>query len=306
LRPVILDMKEDKPMFRLGLALLYVTLCVAPARGQTAEQKKETIAYLRSLQTQSGGFLPARPPRGEDGQPSLRATTGALRALKYFGGQPRDAKACAAFVKSCFDDKTGGFRDKPSAKTDIITTAVGIMAMMELKAPVYGDAINYLRGSDTKNFEEIRMAAAGLEAVEKRSLQRDPWLKQIAEMRNHDGSYGKGDGMARDTGSAVVTILRLGGQLDKRDKVLEVLRSGQRSDGGFGKADTKTSDLESTYRIMRAFHMMNTQPADVDALRRFIARCRNTDGAYGIAPDQPSTVGSTYFAAIILHWLDSK
>ena len=66
---------------------------------------------------------------------------------------------------------------------------------------------------------------------------------------------------------------------------------------------TAGSDLETTYRVMRAFMMLKDRPSDVNGLRRFIARCRNTDGGYGVAPGQPSTVGGSYFAAIIRHWL---
>jgi hypothetical protein len=64
--------------------------------------------------------------------------------------------------------------------------------------------------------------------------------------------------------------------------------------------------LESSYRIMRCFMMLKEKPADVDAFKGFIAKCRNRDGGYGVAPGQPSSVGATYFASIILHWLDEK
>jgi hypothetical protein len=49
--------------------------------------------------------------------------------------------------------------------------------------------------------------------------------------------------------------------------------------------------------------MLRAKPADVERLRAFIAKCRNADGGYGVAPGQPSAVGSTYFAGIVLHWL---
>jgi hypothetical protein len=52
--------------------------------------------------------------------------------------------------------------------------------------------------------------------------------------------------------------------------------------------------------------MLKTQPADPDRLRAFIGKCRNADGGYGVAPGQLSSAGGTYFAAIILHWLDEK
>ena len=51
--------------------------------------------------------------------------------------------------------------------------------------------------------------------------------------------------------------------------------------------------------------MLKEKPAEPDKLRAFIAKCRNADGGYAVAPGQPSTAGGTYFAGIILHWLDS-
>ena len=60
---------------------------------------------------------------------------------------------------------------------------------------------------------------------------------------------------------------------------------------------------EERDRVMRAFHMLKEKPADVAAFRAFVAKCRNADGGYGVAPGQPSNAGGTYFASIILHWL---
>ena len=179
------------------------------------------------------------------------------------------------------------------------------MALVELKMPLekYRDAALRYLGENAKTFEDIRIAAAGLEAAGKKPPQADSWLKQVADMRNAQGLYGEGDGRARDTGSAVVVVLRLGSKVDNSDRVLKALKAGQRRDGGFGKVGTAGSDLETTYRVMRAFMMLKDRPSDVNGLRRFIARCRNTDGGYGVAPGQPSTVGGAYFAAIIRHWL---
>jgi prenyltransferase beta subunit len=81
-----------------------------------------------------------------------------------------------------------------------------------------------------------------------------------------------------------------------------VLKKGQRADGGFGKEQSKTSDLETSYRVMRAFVMLKDKP-DVERCRSFVAQCRNPDRGYGVAPGQTSSVAATYFASIILHWL---
>ena len=83
---------------------------------------------------------------------------------------------------------------------------------------------------------------------------------------------------------------------------VRALLEGQRADGGFSAAGEK-SDLGSTYRVIRALYMLKVKP-DTERLRAFIAKCRNADGGYGVAPGQPSAVSSTYNAAIVSYWLD--
>jgi prenyltransferase beta subunit len=293
---------------RFALLALCFTVNLAPTRAQTADEKKATISYLQGLQSSEGGFLAVAPdPKSNRiNTPSLRATSSALRALKYFGGEATDKKVAAKFVASCFDKKSGGFTDHVGGRPDVAVTAIGLMAVVELKMPAddyIEPAVNYL-GENAKNFDDIRIAVAGLEAVGKRAKQADDWLEQVRKLANEDGTFGKGDGKARDTGGSVVAILRLGGKVEHKDNVLKALKAGQRSDGAFGKDGTDKSDLESSYRVMRAFHMLKEKPADVDALRTFIAKCRSKDGGYGIGPGTESSVSSTYFAATILHWLD--
>jgi prenyltransferase beta subunit len=296
-------------MKRVVLVVLASLVWLSPAWGQSVEQKKATVAYLRVLQKEDGGFLAAQPKPGAQGEgSSLRATSAALRALRYFGGEPRNKTACAKFVRSCFQEANGGFSDHNDGQSDVTSTAVGLMAVIELKLPAdefTAVAVRFL-GEHAKTFEELRIAAAGLEAVGKRPPQADAWLKQILQMRNTDGTYGKRDGVARATGGAVVAVLRLGGKVEDAAAVVKTLQAGQRADGGFGKEDAKGSDLETTYRVLRCFVMLKARPADVGALRGFVAKCRNDDGGYGVAPGQASSAGATYFAAIILHWLAEK
>jgi prenyltransferase beta subunit len=295
---------------RFSLLVVCFTVCLVPARAQTADEKKATIAYLQGLQTPEGGFLAASPdPKSNRvDKPSLRATSSALRALKYFGGEALDTKAAAKFVASCFDKESGGFTENVGGKPDVAVTAVGLMAVVELKMPTetyVEPAVKYL-AENAKSFEDIRIAVAGLEAVGKRPKQADDWLEQVRKMATDDGTFGKGDGKARDTGGSVVAILRMGGKVEHREDVLKVLKAGQRGDGAFGKDGTDKSDLETSYRVMRAFHMLKEKPADVDALKTFLAKCRNKNGGYGVAPGKEATVSGTYFASIILHWLDEK
>ncbi|HEY7424584.1 MAG TPA: prenyltransferase/squalene oxidase repeat-containing protein [Gemmataceae bacterium] len=284
-----------------GLCLLIVA---RPAPAQSDVQKKQTIAYLQKLQTDDGGFRASAAAK----ESNLPATTSAFRALKYFGGAPRDKDACIAFVWKCFDKDGGGFAARPGGKATYQPTAVGIMAVVDLKMSTepYADAVIKYLDEHSKTFEEVRLTAASFESLGKRPPHAEAWLKQIAMMRHADGTYGEGDGVARDTGGAVCAVLRLGGTVEQRDNVLKVLNGGLRKDGGFGQVGADGSDLATSYRVMRAFHMLKTQPERAGRLRDFIARCRNDDGGYGVAPGQPSNVSGCYYAGIILHWLDEK
>jgi hypothetical protein len=178
------------------------------------------------------------------------------------------------------------------------------MAVVELKLPLdnYRDAaVNYLT-KHVQSFEDIRIAAAAMEAISAKPRVAALWLEQIAKLRHADGTYGTGDGVARATGGAVVAVLRLGGTVEHKENVLRALKAGQRADGGFGKEQAQTSDLESCYRVVRAFVMLKDMP-QAERCRSFVAKCRNPDGGYGVAPGQASSVGATYYASIILHWL---
>src|SRR5258707_8952250 len=117
----------------LSGALCCLVLLAPVARAQTPEQKKAAIKYVQELQTPDGGFQPQAVDARLD-QPlkgSLRATTTALRALKYFLGTANDKAAAAKFVQKCYDATTGGFADAPGGTPDVFSTAIGLMAVVE-------------------------------------------------------------------------------------------------------------------------------------------------------------------------------
>lgn len=269
--------------------------------------KMQTIEFVQKLQTPNGGFLSMPPAPNIRLAPTLKATSAAVRALHYLNGKVPNPEAAKKFVASCYDAKSGGFADMPGGMTDVATTAVGIMAVRALDMPLerYADgAAKYL--SDNANaFEEIRIAVAGLEQLERKSPRTDLWLAAIKKLQNADGTFGSGLGQARETGGSAVILLRLGQTLDKRDAVLNALREGQRPSGGFGKADSELdADLETSYRVMRCFMMLKERPTRVEGLRTYVAKCRNEDGGYGISPGESSTIGATYFAVIVKKWLE--
>jgi prenyltransferase beta subunit len=288
---------------------LVLALCLPlPLAAQTADEKKATIRFLAGLQQPDGGFIGAPPDSKADAKPksSLRATSAAVRAIKYFGGEVPNPGKAAAFVMSCYDRETGGFADQPKGTPDVMLTAIGMMAAAELYPDRFDPVpCNRFLANNAKSFEERRLAVAGMEAGKTFVPVIKDWFAEIRNTANPDGTYGKGDAQARETGGVIAMFLRAGEKLPdvQRKAVVAALQAGQRSDGGFGKPGDKGSDGETTYRVMRAFHLLKEKPKDTEGVRQFFAKCRNADGGYGVAPGQPSIVSGTYYAAAVGRWL---
>lgn len=292
----------------LTLVLLLPSLTVAQP---TAEQKKATIKWVTDLQDPMGGFYLAPPAPNIDAIPSpgLRATSGAVRALKYLGAEVPNKDKHAAFVLKCYDPATGGFAE-PGGKPDVTITSIGVMAAMELGIPKekFAKAMDYLK-ENAKTFEEVRIAAAAVEAWGVKDCPFD--VKLLIRRATELGAKGSSDqrtqqdGGARAFASVIATVLRLGSPMDEgaRKHCGELLRLGQRDDGGWGKTGAKSSDIESTYRVMRALVLLGQRP-DLAKVRKFVDAHRNDDGGYGLTPDDQSSMSGVYYAVIITKWLN--
>lgn len=282
----------------LVFTLLYSPSCSAEAFGSDA------ATYVQGLQRADGGFCFNEKTSKEESGSTVSATSAAIRALKYFDGKIQNRDACRKFVDSCFDEDSGGFADRPGGKVTLNSSSLGLIAASDLhmETKKYKRiTLSYL-AREAKTFEDVRIAAAAFESVHELPPLGSKWLQNIEILKNSDGSYGEADGKTRQTASALVTELRLGQTIENRKEILKIIREGQRTDGGFGKENVPNSDLESCYRVMRAFHMLGEKP-DCNAMRRFIDTCKNSDGAYSFSPGQKSNVVATYFAGIILHWM---
>lgn len=262
-------------------------------------QTKATVEYLRGLQTEAGSFRATAK-----GEPGLRSTVAAVRALGYFGADPPRAGAVGDYLLSCIDAKTGGFADTPGGKPDVIVTAVGLMGMVALKldSPRVRDRAVAWMVSNARDTEPIRMAAAGLEAAGRKGERNTEWIDALRKEQNKDGTFGTGASLAGDTGGKVACLLRLGATLSdtQKDAIVKALDKAQNRDGGFGG---DKSDLGITYRVLRTYHLLGRKPARTDDLVAFLAKHRNKDGGYGVAPGQPSSASGCYMVGIITQWL---
>jgi prenyltransferase beta subunit len=287
-----------------ALAGLLLFVVPAVAHGQTAEivNTTETLLYIQRLQDPETGGFRVTP----DGKPSLRACNGAVKALKALGakGTPHADKV-KAFVIGCYDPKTGAFAE-PGGKPDVAITSVGVMVAVELGIPKekFAGAMGYLK-ANAKTFEEVRIAAAAVEAwgVKECGFDVGPWFAVASKHVETIEAAGQPfAARPREYGGVAAMLLRLGKPLLDRKDVVKVIHGGQLADGGWGKADK--SDQETTYRVMRAFHLLKEKPKDVAAVRAFVAKCRNADGGYGVNPGEQSSMSGVYYAAIIGTWLD--
>lgn len=256
------------------------------------------------MQAANGGFMSAPWGEGDSAKPTLRTTRTALRAYRMLNGKPPNREKIIDFMKSCYDPQSGGFSSEPGGVPDPISTSVALMIFGELELPVapYLERSLQFMNDHTHGFEQVRMVASSLEELDRTVPNAPKWLAEIRRAQNADGSFGSGLGQARTTALNVVAEMRLG-LPTVPEPVVEVLRKGQRNDGGFGSDKLGSSDLESCYRIVRLFHRLGTSPNHPERLRQFIDSCRNEDGGYGRTPDEKSSLHGTYYATIIRAWL---
>ena len=271
-----------------------------------AGHDQAALDFLASLQTDKGAFVSAPWSDGELSKATLRTTRTAIRVHRLLGVKVPNRGKVIEFLLACYDQESGGFATQPGLAADPISTSVALMIMNELELPIdtYRDRALEFMNSHTEGFEQIRMVAPGLEDIKATVPNAPKWIAEIEKTRGQDGSYGIGPGQARSTALSVVALMRLGATIDAT-KTLQVLRAGQRSDGGFGSDSPGGSDLESCYRIVRVFHRLKQLPENVRGLHEFINSCRNADGGYGRTPSEPSSLHGTYYATIVRDWLMS-
>ncbi len=102
------------------------------ALGRAAEQRTETIAWLRACQLPSGGFT-YQPHPEFAGVDDAAYTWAAARALQVLGAAPADRAACVAYLRS-LADPDGGFGDRPGWAGNPLATYYALDALDALGA----------------------------------------------------------------------------------------------------------------------------------------------------------------------------
>jgi hypothetical protein len=270
----------------------------------TAGEKAATLRYIESLRDPATGVYTVTA----DGRPNLRAVNGACKATELLGSTVAGVDKLRAFVLRCYDPDTGGFAEEPGGKQTVPATAVGVITAVEVGVPKaeVRKAMDYLR-DNAKTWEEVRIGAAAVEAWGPADCPFDllPWFKvwerELLASNRLPTPGSTDNGSARTTGSLAAFELRLG--RPKADYYRGKLPATQWAVGGWGVGEGKPCDLESTYRVMRALHLLGEQPKDPAKLRGFLRSCRNPDGGYAVTPGGPSSMSGVYYAAMIEGWL---
>ncbi len=285
----------------MRLLLSFFVLMPSLAYAQSPEEKAAALRYLAGLRQESGAYQ-----SDAKGGTSLRATSAAVRATKSLGGEMANPLQVKAYVLSCYDPPTGGFAEA-GEKPTVLVTSIGIMAAVDLGIPEskFPMAIDFLE-AQAATFEDVRIGAAAIESLKAKPKWIDRWNAIANKQLNNDGTAGKGDGRARDTASVVAMKMRLGLPVANQNKVVDFLRNSQAADGGWRKDGAKTSDLETTYRVLRAMVLAKERPKNTYKLGEFLASCRNSDGGCGVAPGEPSSANGTYYWATVSKWTDGK
>jgi len=278
----------------ISVAITILLLHATPSLAQapSAEQKQATVRYLLSLQNPDGGFGAA------PGQPSsVSATSSALRGIRLWGGaKDKDPAKFEQFVLK--RQKSGGIADTSDTPPAVRSTAQGLLVLAEVrKLPLtkVDSHVRYLT-TNAKALPDIYLADAALDEgwIKIPQAKEKEWVAAFQSLAKPDGSYGSN---AVETAQAVLVQLNRGVVLRNRLDTYKYLLAAQKPDGGWGAG--AASDLNGTYVVAQAITKLSER-ADSGKVLGFVARCRNADGAYGIAPGKPSGAAPTYFAGGVL------
>src|SRR5207248_3221680 len=82
---------RNRLMRTCGVVIVSICLAGGPVAAQPAKpQDRDTINFVQALRNPDGGYAPAPDRPGTPVRSSLRATTAAIRAMKYLGGELKD------------------------------------------------------------------------------------------------------------------------------------------------------------------------------------------------------------------------
>jgi hypothetical protein len=258
------------------------------------DARRATIAAVRSLQRDSGGFAEA-----PGGPADLGATLSALKVLGFLGVSPPEPDAVAAFVEGHFDPATGACQASPSAPLSVIATAGGLILLHALGATGalarrLPQSLDWMVANAASREEHFMTVAAVDECRIGRPLPAS--VAFFHGLEQGDGTFGPSVLANAIDASA---LLRLGQPLANPDAVAKALLTGQSAEGGFSDAGPP-SDLWTTYCVMRALDLLAVTP-ERQRLAAWVLAMALPGGGFGAGGTL--SAGTTYQCLEILDWI---
>ncbi len=263
----------------------------------TPENRKKTIEFLHSLQTESGGFADY-----SGGPAGLQPTLSVIKALQFFGLSCRNPDAVLSYVKSLYDRSSGAFTDTSAGKPGVFSTALGLLILFNIRADKvfrkYAPMSLGFISSHAKVREEYFMLIGLMEEC---SLLPAP-PSSVAFFRSMENTEGNFGSSLLNNAISASAILRSGENLANPGAVKELLISGQHEDGGFAEKNLGP-DMWLSYCAMRTLDLLKSPPR-TGPLAGWISGFLSGSGGFATPGNIPSA-NVTYQALSILNWIIS-
>ena len=173
--------------------LLLTTACVLVLGNAQAQDpgRQATVAYIHTLQADNGGF---KADSTDKNGPSLRSTTSAVRGAPSFRRSSRQPAGMSTICRRLPRWPNRRLRGRTQGQNRRGLDSIGLMAIKALGMPAgkYGPGANKYLTEQVVSFEDIRIAAAGLESIDAKSSKNQAWLDMVLKMRGSDGTFGAG------------------------------------------------------------------------------------------------------------------
>jgi prenyltransferase beta subunit/predicted ester cyclase len=252
--------------------------------------------FLEQLIREDGGYADTA------GSPdsAVRSINSVIQTFGKLGLPNPEKGKNAAFVDRCLDGASGGFSQTPGSEADPFATASALIVLHRLEdadrfARYQARAVQFMNERSSTQYDHFMTIAAYDEC----GIQGSTPDNAVAyfDAKGDVGSYGQG---IQEIAISVASLLRAGRQVKDPESIVATLLAGQCADGGFG-GDADTSDLFTTYCVMRALVLLGAGPR-VRKLNGYLTSLQKDKGFAATLKD-PTSAGATYMALSVLDWI---
>ncbi|RCS42044.1 hypothetical protein DTL42_19635 [Bremerella cremea] len=251
--------------------------------------------FLDSLLRDDGGYANA----AGKAKSSLSSTNSVLKALDSLDCIVSATEKTVDFVRSCHDGVLGGFAQQPGAEADGFTTASALMLLNRLggsgAVSIYQErAVQFMNSKARTQYDHF-MTIAAYEECDITGSSPDKAIAYFQAKASDDTPNAR----VLDNAITFSSLLRAGQPFKNKPAVIDLLLQRQRDDGGFGDGDS--SDLFTTYCVLRCLVLLKTPP-NVRRLQRYLSQLRRKNG-FAATRGEAASAGATYQVLSILQWI---